>query len=110
MVSADTEAAAIYIPIINKSESYRLANEIQAVVDELKFKYPDSGNEFHITGLPVVENPFGVEMFIQIAISAPFAGLMIFALMWFFFRSMLLITAPMLVAMDPSPKLTGVAG
>uniref|UniRef100_UPI003D142F67 efflux RND transporter permease subunit n=1 Tax=Amphritea sp. TaxID=1872502 RepID=UPI003D142F67 len=39
------------------------------------------------------------EMFIQMAISAPLAGLMIFILMWVFFRSFLLITAPMLVAM-----------
>jgi len=99
LVSADAKAAAIYIPIKNKSESYRLANEIQTVINELKHKYPDSGNEFHIAGLPVAEDTFGVEMFIQMAISAPFAGLMIFALMWFFFRSLLLITAPMLVAM-----------
>ncbi|WP_415890760.1 efflux RND transporter permease subunit [Neptuniibacter sp. SY11_33] len=99
LVSADAKAAAIYIPIVNKSESYRLANEIQAVIDGLKLKYPESGNEFHIAGLPVAEDTFGVEMFIQMAISAPLAGLMIFVLMWFFFRSILLITAPMLVAM-----------
>ncbi|WP_415891961.1 efflux RND transporter permease subunit [Neptuniibacter sp. PT8_73] len=99
LVSADAQAAAIYIPIINKSESYRLANEIQAVIDGLNLKYPESGNEFHIAGLPVAEDTFGVEMFIQLAISAPLAGLMIFVLMWFFFRSLLLITAPMLVAM-----------
>ncbi|WP_415904076.1 efflux RND transporter permease subunit [Neptuniibacter sp. QD48_55] len=99
LVSADAKAAAIYIPIIDKSESYRLANEIQTVIDGLQLKYPDSGNEFHIAGLPVAEDTFGVEMFIQMAISAPLAGLMIFVLMWFFFRSLLLITAPMLVAM-----------
>ncbi|WP_415901571.1 efflux RND transporter permease subunit [Neptuniibacter sp. QD29_5] len=99
LVSADAKAAAIYIPIINKSESYRLANEIQTVIDGLKLKYPESGNEFHIAGLPVAEDTFGVEMFIQMAISAPLAGLMIFVLMWFSFRSLLLITAPMLVAM-----------
>lgn len=99
LVSADAKAAAIYIPIINKSESYRLSNEIKSVVEELNHKYPDSANRIYLAGLPVAEDTFGVEMFIQMAISAPLAGLMIFALMWFFFRSLLLITAPMLVAL-----------
>ncbi len=52
-----------------------------------------------ITGLPVAEDQFGVEMFIQMAISAPAAGLMIFILLFVFFRNFTLITAPMVVAM-----------
>lgn len=99
LVSEDAQAAGIYIPIVSKSESYRLSNEIQSVIDELKQASPDSDNQFYMAGLPVAEDTFGVEMFIQMAISAPLAGLMIFVLMWVFFRSMLLITAPMLVAM-----------
>jgi len=42
---------------------------------------------YHITGLPVAEDTFGVQMFKQMAISAPLAMLVIFLLMWFFFRS-----------------------
>lgn len=99
LVSGDGQAAGIYVPIVAKAESYRLSNEIQQVIDRLKQDSPDSGNEFYMAGLPVAEDTFGVEMFIQMAISAPLAGLMIFVLMWVFFRSMLLITAPMLVAM-----------
>ncbi|MAY41761.1 MULTISPECIES: MMPL family transporter [unclassified Neptuniibacter] len=99
LVSGDGKAAGVYIPIENKSESYRLSKEIQLVIDELNAASPTSGNSFHMAGLPVAEDTFGVEMFIQMAISAPLAGLMIFVLMWVFFRSMLLITAPMLVAM-----------
>jgi predicted RND superfamily exporter protein len=38
-------------------------------------------------------------MFVQMGISAPLAGLMIFLLMLYFFRSAALVTAPMLVAM-----------
>jgi len=50
------------------------------------------GNEdYHITGLPVAEDTFGVQMFKQMAISAPLAMLIIFVLMWFFFRSALVI-------------------
>lgn len=94
LVSADGKAAGIYIPITHKSESYRLSGEIQARIDQL-----NSSNQFYLSGLPVAEDTFGVEMFIQMAISAPLAGLMIFVLMWVFFRSLLLISAPMLVAM-----------
>jgi hypothetical protein len=53
----------------------------------------------HITGLPVAEDTFGVEMFKQMAISAPTAMLVIFLLLLFFFRKLLLILAPMIVAM-----------
>lgn len=98
LVSGDGQAAAIYIPITAKSESYRLSQQIEAVIAELKTG-SDESNRFYMAGLPVAEDTFGVEMFIQMAISAPLAGLMIFVLMWLFFRSLLLITAPMLVAM-----------
>jgi predicted RND superfamily exporter protein len=94
LVSADGEAAGIYIPITHKSESYRISNEIQQLVENLP-----RDNRYYISGLPVAEDTFGVEMFVQMAISAPLAGLMIFILMWIFFRSFLLISAPMLVAM-----------
>lgn len=94
LVSGDGKAAGIYVPITHKSESYRLAHEIQAQINSL-----DSDNQFYLSGLPVAEDTFGVEMFIQMAISAPLAGLVIFAMMWLFFRSLLLISAPMLVAM-----------
>ncbi|MBY4675479.1 efflux RND transporter permease subunit [Marinobacterium arenosum] len=94
LVSGDGRAAALYVPIVDKSESYRLANEIQAVIDTL-----DPADQYHIAGLPVAEDTFGVEMFVQMAISAPLAGLMIFLLMWLFFRSMLLVGAAMIVAL-----------
>ncbi|MDY6954291.1 MAG: MMPL family transporter, partial [Thermodesulfobacteriota bacterium] len=52
----------------------------------------------YITGLPVAEDTFGVEMLIQMATSAPMAGLAIFLLLLLFFRRISLIIAPMLVA------------
>ncbi|KEA62764.1 putative transporter [Marinobacterium lacunae] len=94
LVSGDGRAAGIYVPIESKSVSYKLSQQIESAIAALNVK-----DEFHIAGLPVSEDTFGVEMFVQMAISAPLAGLMIFILMWVFFRSFLLITAPMLVAM-----------
>jgi len=55
--------------------------------------------EYHITGLPVAEDTFGVEMFIQMAISAPLAMVVIFLLMLLFFRKLVLVISPMIVAM-----------
>ena len=94
LVSEDNQAAAIYVPIEAKELSHEISMAIQALVDQL----PGS-DQYHITGLPVAEDTFGIEMFKQMAISAPLAGLAIFILMWLFFRSFVLISAPMMVAM-----------
>ncbi|MGB5347937.1 MAG: MMPL family transporter, partial [Woeseia sp.] len=94
LVSGDGKAAAIYVPIAAKELSYPLSQQIRALIAEL-----DSGDAWHITGLPVAEDTFGHDMFVQMGISAPLAGLMIFLLMLYFFRSAPLVVAPMLVAM-----------
>ena len=94
LASGDGRAAAIYVPIESKDLSYRISNRIRAVIAGL-----DSADAYHITGLPVAEDTFGHEMFVQMGISAPLAGLMIFLLMWYFFRSASLVVAPMIVAM-----------
>lgn len=93
IVSEDGRAVCVYIPIAKKDISYRVAQEISGIVKDLK------GNEnYYITGLPVAQDTFGIEMFKQMAMSAPLAGLVIFILMWIFFKSIRLIIAPMLVA------------
>jgi uncharacterized protein len=94
LVSADGRAAAIYVPIERKDQSRRIAAQIEAEVAGL-----DAGADYHITGLPVAEDTFGHDMFVQMAICAPLAALVIFLLMWAFFRNLLFVTAPMLVAM-----------
>ncbi|MGI9292536.1 MAG: MMPL family transporter, partial [Pseudomonadales bacterium] len=94
LVSGDGRAAAIYVPIKSKDLSYSISQQIAALSAQL-----DSDDDYHITGLPVAEDTFGHQMFVQMGISAPLAGLMIFLLMWYFFRSATLIIAPMVVAM-----------
>jgi predicted RND superfamily exporter protein len=94
LVSEDGRAAAIYVPIVAKSQSHRIATEIEDVIAGL-----DGDEGYFITGLPVAEETFGVEMFKQMGITAPLAGLVVFLLMWFFFRSAALVLAPMIVAM-----------
>lgn len=94
LVSADGKAASVYIPIEDKNRSYALSQDIRAHINTL-----DSGAEWHVTGLPVAEDRFGHEMFVQMGISAPLAGLTIFLLLWVFFRNIPFILSPMIVAM-----------
>ncbi|MFW8591100.1 efflux RND transporter permease subunit [Glaciecola sp. 2405UD65-10] len=94
LASSNGKAAAIYVPIKDKNESYNIAEQIRSKIDQL-----EGASNWYITGLPVAEDQFGVEMFIQMGISAPLAGLTIFMLLFLFFRNIPLIIAPMVVAM-----------
>lgn len=95
LVAETGKAAAIYVPIKAKDLSHQISKDIESFTNTLIGE-----DQFHITGLPVAEDTFGVEMFIQMAISAPLAALVIFLLMWYFFKSFALVSAPMLVAMS----------
>lgn len=94
MISEDGKALAIYLPLTAKDQSYRVYRALQGKIAGFS-----GDEEYHITGLPVANDTFGVEMFIQMAISAPMAMVVIFLLMLFFFRKLILIVSPMLLAM-----------
>ncbi|MFD1343640.1 efflux RND transporter permease subunit [Litorisediminicola beolgyonensis] len=94
LVSGDGRSMALYLPIYQKRDSYRIAQALRGKIATF-----ENGDDYHITGLTIAQDQFGVEMFIQMAISAPLAMLLIFALMWYFFRNVKLIVAPMIVAM-----------
>ena len=95
VVSEDGDSVALYVPIESKDQSHRISEEIEAIIAG----FGANTDEFYITGLPVAEDTFGVEMFKQMAVSAPLAALVIFLLMWWFFRSFSLVLSPMIVAM-----------
>lgn len=94
LVSGDGKAAALYVPIVDKNQSYAIARDLKAHIATL-----GSQDDWHITGLPVAEDRFGYEMFVQMGISAPLAGLTIFLLLWIFFRNVPFILPAMIVAM-----------
>jgi predicted RND superfamily exporter protein len=93
LVSDDNKALAIYIPITSKNISYEVAEKLRKKTNTFQ-----NNDAYHITGLPVAQDQFGVEMFKQMAVSAPLAMLLIFLLMWWFFRHIKLVIAPMIVA------------
>ena len=97
MVGTDGQALAIYLPITDKAISWNVRQSIL----EFTADWPEA-DRVHVTGLPVAEDTFGVEMFYQMAISAPMAMLVIFILMWLFFRNIVLVISPMIVALVTS--------
>ncbi|HNY79830.1 MAG: MMPL family transporter [Sedimentisphaerales bacterium] len=94
VVSDDGKAICLYLPLTHKDLSHRVYRALNTKITEFT-----GDEEYHITGLPVAEDTFGYEMFIQMAISAPLAMLVIFLLMLAFFRKLVLVISPMIVAM-----------
>jgi predicted RND superfamily exporter protein len=94
LISEDGKAVCLYLPLTNKHLSYEIYSRLKEKIAEF-----EGDEEYHITGLPVAEDTFGVEMFIQMAISAPLAMVVIFILMLLFFRKIVLVISPMIVAM-----------
>ncbi len=95
LVASDGKALMIYLPLESKEQSYAIYKQLQAVIATLE---NNTGDRYHITGLPVAEDVFGVEMFIQMAVVAPIAMLLIFALLFFFFRNVTVVASALLVA------------
>ena len=93
LVSDDGKALCLYLPLTSKDLSHRVYTELRKKIATFQ-----GDEEYHITGLPVAEDTFGVEMFKQMAISAPLAMLIIFILMMLFFRKLILVVSPMIVA------------
>jgi predicted RND superfamily exporter protein len=82
IASADGTAIALYIPIQKKDMSYRIAKEIEAILDQELL----SEQAYHLAGLPVAEDTFGNQMFIQMAVVAPLAFMVIMILVFLLFR------------------------
>ena len=95
LVSLDGTAAAFYVPITQKDESHRIAREIQAVMD----RELSEAQRSYIAGLPVAEDTFGFEMFLQMGVMAPLAMLVIFAVLFAMFRSLAMVVPPLVVAL-----------
>ncbi|HED08515.1 MAG TPA: RND transporter [Ignavibacteria bacterium] len=95
IISKKGDAVALYIPIQQKNMSYRISKKIEQIAQ----KELDKSQKYYIAGLPVAEDTFGFEMFIQMGILAPLIGLVIFLLLFYLFRKISLIISPMIVAM-----------
>ena len=94
LLSENGKALCLYLPLTSKGVSYKVYSKLRQKIATF------TGDEqYFITGLPVAEDTFGAEMFKQMAISAPIAMVIIFLLMLLFFRKLVLVISPMIVAM-----------
>lgn len=82
IASADGTAVALYIPIRQKDMSYRIAGKIEDILKRELLP----GQRFYLAGLPVAEDTFGHEMFVQMAVVAPAAFTFILLLVYLLFR------------------------
>ncbi len=95
IASGDGTAIALYIPIERKDMSYRIAGEIEEILDRGLLP----GQTYHLAGLPVSEDTFGHEMFIQMAIVAPLAFMVILIIVFVMFRQVAFLVPIAITAM-----------
>jgi predicted RND superfamily exporter protein len=81
IASPSGDALAIYVPIVAKDRSVPVAKAIRRILDG---RLP-AGVRYHLAGLPIAEDTFGHEMFLQMAVVAPLAFVVILLLVLFLF-------------------------
>ena len=95
IASADGTAIALYIPIEQKDMSHRIAGDIETILARELLP----GQQYHLAGLPISEDTFGYEMFIQMAIVAPLAFMVILAIVYLMFRQSAFLVPVAITAM-----------
>src|SRR4051812_7309394 len=73
LVSEDRKSLMIFLPLTSKDISHRVYTELLGKIKELNPK-----EKYMLTGLPMAEDVFGVEMFVQMGISGPVSMMMLF--------------------------------
>jgi len=94
IISSDGKATAIYIPIEPTANGKEIADRIRKLLPR-----ESGGDTFFLAGDPVARDTFGAEMFRQMGVFSPIAGMVMTIALWFMFRSVLLIVANMAAAM-----------
>ena len=94
IISRDATATAIHVPLEPGANGKEIADAIRRLL-------PDDagGDRYYVAGDPVARDTFGSEMFRQMALFSPIAGLLMCIALWIMFRSAALIAANMAVAM-----------
>src|SRR3989338_7842887 len=94
IVSKDGTATAIYVPIDPHANGKQIADEIRGLLPKDK-----TGDQFFLAGDPIARDTFGAEMFRQMGLFSPIAGMVMCMALWLMFRSGPLVIANMAVAM-----------
>ncbi len=86
LVSRDGKVTAIYIPLEAGANGKQIADNLRKLTSELK------GDEtYYVAGDPVARDTFGAEMFRQMGLFSPLAGLLMMVILWVMFRNLPLV-------------------
>ncbi|MFW2332294.1 efflux RND transporter permease subunit [Ilumatobacter sp.] len=96
VLTADGRTAALFLALDDGDDATGIRDELERLVAADPNLSP---LDLAIAGLPLAQQAFGQQMFVQMALFAPLAGLLIFVLMWLFFRRLGLVVPAMLLSM-----------
>ncbi|MEM9466733.1 MAG: MMPL family transporter [Actinomycetota bacterium] len=96
IVFADRSGVAVFVRITDKDVAVQVADAARELIDD---EPGLRSNRVEIAGQPLAEDAFGTQMFVQMAVFAPLAGMLVFVLMWAFFRRIWLVLPAMALAM-----------
>lgn len=97
LISKDGKATAIYIPIEKTANGKDIADRIRKLLDnETK---DGNGDSFYLAGDPIARDTFGAQMFKQMAVFSPIAGMVMFIALLLMFANLIPVIACMAVAM-----------
>lgn len=96
VISEDARTAALFIALDSKDVASDVTSQVKGLIGADPAL---AGAEVHVAGLPLAQDAFGNQMFVQMGLFAPLAGLLVFALMLLFFRRLELVTPAMLLAL-----------
>lgn len=95
LISKDTTTTAIYVPLENGADGREIAGEIMGIVNRIK----GGGKEgYYLAGDPIARDTFGHDMFLQMALFSPIAGIIMMIALYIMFRNLTMIIANMTVA------------
>jgi hypothetical protein len=94
VISEDTKATAIYVPLEPSANGREIAGRIREMLPK-----SNSGDQFFLAGDPIARDTFGYEMFQQMGLFSPVAGMVMCFALWLMFRSWSVVIANMAVAM-----------
>ncbi|MBI4375065.1 MAG: MMPL family transporter, partial [Elusimicrobia bacterium] len=94
IISQDGKTAAIYVPLEKGANGMAVADKIREIV-----RGEGGPESYYVAGDPVARDTFGAEMFKLMAIFAPMAGLVMFAVRYLMFGDLFLSVALMMDAM-----------
>ena len=97
VLSADGTTATLLVGLVDDRDAPAVAEAARRLVaDDVAL----DGTEVAVAGAPLAQEAFGRQMFVQMAIFAPLAALVVIALVLVFFRALRPVVATMTVAMS----------